>query len=40
MKGWVQMGEEHKSLWKHYALLAMDYVSKIEVEIKDKKTKK
>ncbi len=40
MNGWVQMGEEHASQWKYYAQLAMDYVSKIEVEKKEKKTKK
>ena len=40
MNGWVQMGEEHASHWKHYALLAMNFVSKIEVDRKEKKNKK
>lgn len=30
MNGWVQLSYEHASKWKKYAVLAMDYVRKID----------
>lgn len=39
MNGWVQLSPAHSSKWKKYAAVAMEYVSKIEVPKKTKKTK-
>ncbi len=37
MGGWVQLTEQHIAQWKHYAAIAMDEVSRIEVKKKEKK---
>jgi len=40
MNGWVKVSNEHSAKWEKYAALAMEYVGKIEVVKKEKKTKK
>jgi len=40
MNGWIHVSNTHAAKWKNFAEQAMDFVSKIEVEIKPKKAKK